>query len=208
EHGRQSTRGQTAIVGAGLARCVNTRRSRCSISAQRRARRGAGNSRRAAGRERTGRRDRRPVLRRVDGLRAPRQRKTNVGLAARARRRRALSVARRAGSSRSPPARRPRPPPRRPSRSTARALLARPCLRCRLARVLRVEGARRAGFEVVLALVATYAALPMWVAEHPAIQDLPQHMAAIRVLGSYGDPDLAFAQYFTIDLTRTQYLAY
>ena len=72
----------------------------------------------------------------------------------------------------------------------------------------RVELARRIGFEVVFALVATYAALPMWVVQHPAIQDLPQHMAAIRVLANYGDPDLAFAQYFTIDLTRTQYLAY
>ncbi len=72
----------------------------------------------------------------------------------------------------------------------------------------RVELARRWGFEALFALVAIQAALPVWVVEHPAIQDLPQHMAAIRVLGSYGDPDLAFSQYFTIDLTRTQYLAY
>lgn len=72
----------------------------------------------------------------------------------------------------------------------------------------RVELARRWGFEAVFAFVAVYATLPLWVVEHPAIQDLPQHMAAIRVLGSYGDPDLAFAQYFTVDLTRTQYLAY
>lgn len=72
----------------------------------------------------------------------------------------------------------------------------------------RVELARRLGFEAVFALVAAYAAVPVWAVEHPAIQDLPQHMAAIRVLGSYGDPDLGFAQYFTVDLTRTQYLAY
>jgi hypothetical protein len=81
-------------------------------------------------------------------------------------------------------------------------------IRGRLARVNRMELARRWGFEAVLAAVAVYAAAPVWAVAHPAIQDLPQHMAAIRVLGSYGDPDLGFVQYFTIDLTRTQYLAY
>ena len=72
----------------------------------------------------------------------------------------------------------------------------------------RLDLARRYGFALVLGAVATYAAVPVWAAAHPAIQDLPQHMAAIRVLASYGDPDLAFARYFTIDLSRTQYLAY
>lgn len=72
----------------------------------------------------------------------------------------------------------------------------------------RLDRARRYGFVLVLGAVATYAAAPVWAAAHPAIQDLPQHMAAIRVLASYGDPDLAFARYFTIDLSRTQYLAY
>lgn len=67
---------------------------------------------------------------------------------------------------------------------------------------------RRHGFVVLLAAVASFAAAPIWAVAHPAIQDLPQHMAAIRVLANYGDPDLAFARYFTIDLTRTQYLAY
>ncbi len=72
----------------------------------------------------------------------------------------------------------------------------------------RTELARQWGFELLLAVVAAWAAVPLWVVDHPAIQDLPQHMAAVRVLADYGDPDLAFAQYFTIDLTRTQYLAY
>lgn len=68
--------------------------------------------------------------------------------------------------------------------------------------------ARRWAFEALFAAVAVYAAAPIWAVAHPAIQDLPQHMAAIRVLGGYGDPDLGFAQYFTLELTRTQYLAY
>lgn len=72
----------------------------------------------------------------------------------------------------------------------------------------RQELMRRRAFELVLALVASYAALPLWAVEHPAIQDLPQHLAAVRVLANYGDPDLAFSQYFTIELARTQYIAY
>jgi hypothetical protein len=80
--------------------------------------------------------------------------------------------------------------------------------RGRLALVTRLDLARRWGFEALFAGVALLAASPVWSVAHPAIQDLPQHMAAIRVLGSYGDPDLGFAQYFDLDLTRTQYLAY
>ncbi len=70
------------------------------------------------------------------------------------------------------------------------------------------EELRRYGFELVFAAVALGAALPVWLVDHPAIQDLPQHLAAIRVIGSYGDDEFAFARYFTIDLLRTQYLAY
>jgi TRAP-type C4-dicarboxylate transport system permease small subunit len=63
-------------------------------------------------------------------------------------------------------------------------------------------------FELVFAALAVFAAVPLWVVEHPPIQDLPQHLAAIRVLHDYGDPALAFEKYFTVDLWRTQYLAY
>ena len=72
----------------------------------------------------------------------------------------------------------------------------------------RPEQIQKWSFEIVLALVAMYATVPLFLAEHPPIQDLPQHLAAVRVIGDYGDPDLAFSQYFTIDLFRTQYLAY
>lgn len=74
--------------------------------------------------------------------------------------------------------------------------------------VLPWDRANKWGFELALALVAIGASWPVWAVEHPAIQDLPQHLAAVRVLANYGDPDLAFTQYFTIDLLRTQYLAY
>lgn len=72
----------------------------------------------------------------------------------------------------------------------------------------RAELIRKWGFEVVFALATIYAAVPLWLVEHPPIQDLPQHLAATRVLADHGDPDLAFARYFEVHLGRTQYLAY
>lgn len=63
-------------------------------------------------------------------------------------------------------------------------------------------------FEVVLAGLAVLAAVPLWVTSVPPIQDLPQHLAAIRVIHDHADPSLGFAEYFTVELGRTQYLAY
>lgn len=51
-------------------------------------------------------------------------------------------------------------------------------------------------------------ALPLWLTRYLPIQDLPQHLAAIRVLSDYDDPALGFSRYFELDLFRTQYLAY
>jgi hypothetical protein len=67
---------------------------------------------------------------------------------------------------------------------------------------------RSPAFEVVFALLAVLAAVPLWLVPHPPLQDLPQHLAAVRVIHDLGDPNLAFAQYFEVDLWRTQYLAY
>jgi hypothetical protein len=50
--------------------------------------------------------------------------------------------------------------------------------------------------------------IPLWIVERPAIQDLPQHLAAIRVLHSYGDATFGLQPYFTVELFRTQYIAY
>jgi hypothetical protein len=52
------------------------------------------------------------------------------------------------------------------------------------------------------------AALPLWLVRYPPIEDLPQHLAAIRVLHSLGDPGFGLADYFELTLWRTQYLAY
>lgn len=67
---------------------------------------------------------------------------------------------------------------------------------------------RRLVPEVLLALLALACAVPLFVVEHPPIQDLPQHLAAMRVLVDYGAPGLRFQEFFEVDLLRTQYLAY
>ena len=58
------------------------------------------------------------------------------------------------------------------------------------------------------ALLALGSALPLFLVRYPPLQDLPQHLAAIRVLHSYNDPGFGFEQYFELDLLRTQYLTY
>ncbi|MBK7582577.1 MAG: hypothetical protein IPI67_20560 [Myxococcales bacterium] len=63
-------------------------------------------------------------------------------------------------------------------------------------------------WELVFAALAIAAAVPVWVVPHPPIQDLPQHLAAIRVLHDHGNADFGFSQYFELHLGRTQYLTY
>lgn len=67
---------------------------------------------------------------------------------------------------------------------------------------------RRLVPEVLLALLAAACAAPLFLVDHPPIQDLPQHLAAMRVLADYDAPGLRFAEFFEVDLLRTQYLAY
>jgi hypothetical protein len=68
--------------------------------------------------------------------------------------------------------------------------------------------ARRWGWELLFALAVAYTCLPLWAAAYLPVQDLPQHLAAIRVLHSFDDPAFGFARYFELQLFRTQYLAY
>lgn len=69
---------------------------------------------------------------------------------------------------------------------------------------------RRTGvlFELAFAVLTVWAAVPLWLVRHPPIEDLPQHLAAIRVLHSIGDPAFGLSQTFELTLSRTQYLAY
>ncbi|HEX2678344.1 MAG TPA: hypothetical protein VHM19_16945, partial [Polyangiales bacterium] len=54
--------------------------------------------------------------------------------------------------------------------------------------------AQRLSFFAVVAVTA----LPLWLVRYAPIEDLPQHLAAIRVLHSYDDPQFAFTRYFEL----------
>ena len=49
---------------------------------------------------------------------------------------------------------------------------------------------------------------PLAAARYAPIEDLPQHLAAIRVLHSWDDPSFGFQQFFELALRQTQYLGY
>jgi hypothetical protein len=57
---------------------------------------------------------------------------------------------------------------------------------------------------VVLAVLAS---APAWVVAHPPIQDLPYHLATIRVIHSLNDPAYGLGD-FVLTLRKTQYVGY
>lgn len=63
-------------------------------------------------------------------------------------------------------------------------------------------------WELVFFALVTSSLVPLWLVRYPPIEDLPQHLAAIRVLHSLHDPAFNLATYFELTLSRTQYLAY
>lgn len=56
--------------------------------------------------------------------------------------------------------------------------------------------------------LALFACLPLFVVDYPPIQDLPFHLAAIRVIHSIGDPAYGLSEHFELALGRTQYVLY
>jgi hypothetical protein len=66
----------------------------------------------------------------------------------------------------------------------------------------------RALWNAAFALLSVACVFPLFYVAYPPIQDLPQHLAAVRVLHDFGDPAFGFERWFEIDLFRTQYLAY
>jgi hypothetical protein len=63
-------------------------------------------------------------------------------------------------------------------------------------------------WDFAFSLLAVACVLPLFYVRYAPIQDLPQHLAAVRVLHDYHDPKLAFDRFFELHLGRTQYLAY
>jgi hypothetical protein len=52
------------------------------------------------------------------------------------------------------------------------------------------------------------ASAPAWIVKHPPIQDLPFHLATIRIIRSFHDPAFGFDQNFALTFGRTQYVIY
>jgi hypothetical protein len=62
--------------------------------------------------------------------------------------------------------------------------------------------------ELALLLLSVACVWPIFYVRYAPIQDLPQHLAAVRVLHDFDDPTLGFARFFELQLSHTQYLAY
>ncbi len=70
------------------------------------------------------------------------------------------------------------------------------------------RGWRGVAFEVAMAAMAVAALVPIWRPEWLPLQDLPQHLAAIRVIGDFAHPELRFEEFFRLTPLQTQYLGY
>lgn len=56
--------------------------------------------------------------------------------------------------------------------------------------------------------VAVLVSAPAWIVKHPPLQDLPFHLATIRIIKSFHDPAFGFDREFALTLGRTQYVVY
>lgn len=62
--------------------------------------------------------------------------------------------------------------------------------------------------EIGLALLVVASAIPIWLPQWLPLQDLPQHLAAIRVISDFSHVELQFAQFFELNFLQTQYVGY
>jgi hypothetical protein len=56
--------------------------------------------------------------------------------------------------------------------------------------------------------VALFATAPAWIVKHPPIQDLPFHLATLRVIHSLHDPAFGFDKDYFVDILHTEYVLY
>lgn len=57
-------------------------------------------------------------------------------------------------------------------------------------------------------VVALFATAPAWIVRHPPLQDMPFHVATIRVVHDFGDPKLHFADFYKLEIFHTAYVGY
>ncbi|HXX65575.1 MAG TPA: hypothetical protein VEK07_00220 [Polyangiaceae bacterium] len=73
---------------------------------------------------------------------------------------------------------------------------------------MRIAVPRLAPRSAFYALVALLASAPAWIVKHPPLEDLPLHLATIRIIKSFHDPAFGFDRHFVLTLGRTQYVLY
>jgi hypothetical protein len=56
--------------------------------------------------------------------------------------------------------------------------------------------------------LAIFATAPAWIVEHPPLQDLPFHVATLRLIHDHGNPAFGFADVYRLNLLHTEYLLY
>ncbi len=61
---------------------------------------------------------------------------------------------------------------------------------------------------VLFLLVAVIASAPAWIVEHPPLQDLPFHIATLRLIHDHTNPAYGFADVYQLNLLGTEYLLY
>jgi hypothetical protein len=62
--------------------------------------------------------------------------------------------------------------------------------------------------DVLVFLLSLCATAPAWIVRHPPLEDLPTHLAILRVVHSYSDPLYGLRDDFQLNLFHTQYLLY
>jgi hypothetical protein len=73
---------------------------------------------------------------------------------------------------------------------------------------VRLAGLRVRPRSIFYALVALLASAPAWIVKHPPLEDLPLHVATIRLIEKFHDPVYGFDRHFALTLGRTQYVLY
>jgi hypothetical protein len=67
---------------------------------------------------------------------------------------------------------------------------------------------RTALYGAFYAIVALLATAPAWIVEHPPLQDLPFHMATLRLIHDFHNPAFGFSDVYQLNLLHTEYLLY
>lgn len=68
--------------------------------------------------------------------------------------------------------------------------------------------ARELAWTMLTAFAAAASILPLWTGDLLPYQDVPQHLASVRVLADFHTPGFGFEKWFELDLKRLQYLGF